>query len=152
MLIEQLVGFARVFARGRIQRIAVAVGRAPGPCPTRPSLVPEVAVVESALDVTLTLDLPGATADDVTVYWDEAVHRFCAYVDRSRSDASHDFYVEVPLPHDVDGTRWVCTFTGSTLWARAPLTDTPAMTGLALSHALQWAPALTRTTGELSSV
>lgn len=140
MLVGQLAGLAsRALARTRRgQRIPVHVARAPGPRPHWPTVVPDIELEPGRSAVSVRCCVPGATPENVLVCWDEECHSICVRVARATcSGASHDFYVELPLPANVDGTRSRCTLEGTTLLIRAPCRDTPARTGLVITTLLE---------------
>src|SRR3954464_10102257 len=135
MLVEQFSDLAgRVLAgiRGRTP-IPVQKARVPGPRPAFPALTPEVDVKPNRSTVSVVTRVPGATPENVLVFWDEEISCLCVRVDRAgTAAATHDWYEEIPLPVTVDGAKSVCTLDNDMLRVRAPLEDTPASTGLTL--------------------
>ena len=156
MRVSQIANLAsRAFAKlWRAGDIPIRMGRSPGPRTAWPSRVPRVAITPSPTAVTVTCSVPGATAANVLVSYDDEENSFAvrvarAGVGRASADttaeaeadatadaevtADADWYVELPMPLVVDGDRSVCTLEGETLLIRAPLDDLPGLTGLGLS-------------------
>ncbi len=135
MLVGELANLAsRVVARVRRgRRIAVVLSHAPGPRPTWPALEPEFEIATGPTKVTVSCSVPGATPENVRVYWDDEDNVMCIQVARaSLAGPSHDWYIELPLPITVDGAKSKCTLEGTMLRIRAPFNETPTGTGLAI--------------------
>lgn len=136
MLVSQIANIAaRALAKARRpERVPVHFARAPGPRPNWPTLVPGIKLTPERSAVTVRCNVPGATLENVLVCWDEECHSICVRVARATiAGASHDWYVELPLPAHADGTKSKCTLEGADLQIRAPYIDTKAGTGLAIT-------------------
>jgi HSP20 family molecular chaperone IbpA len=126
-------------------RIPVKEQRLPGVRPQCASRRPDFDVVESESLVSVSFRVPGATADNTLLVWDEDLHTLGLRVELARvelangthtSDSGSDWYAEVVLPKTVDGSRFKATLSADTLLVKAPQRDTPALTGLPLFVAL----------------
>lgn len=114
----------------------------------RPALVPgprwnrpELRSHEQRRKVEFELHLPGVTAGDARIHWDEEARTLtlAAIAERSTSgplasdsntDDAHEWYAEIALDGDCDGSRAAAFLNDGTLRITVPRADSQPLTGL----------------------